>query len=67
LNAQTTMLRPAPMLYWPGETNRCPCCQGKAWNVGRVTAECAACDHPLPLAHAPQGGEPVWEGPEQAD
>ena len=64
MNAQTSMLRPAPVLYWPGETNRCPCCGGKAWNVGRVTAECAACDAPLPLAQAPGTGDPVWEGPD---
>jgi hypothetical protein len=63
MNAPATLIRPAPVLYWPGETNRCPCCGGKAWHVGRVTAECAACDHPLPLAHQPDAGNPVWEGP----
>ncbi|WP_086733771.1 hypothetical protein [Erythrobacter colymbi] len=67
MNAPATFLRPAPQLYWPGETNRCPCCGGRAWHVGRVTAECAACDHALPLAHAPEGGEAVWEGPATAE
>lgn len=65
MNARTAFDRPAPVLYWPGETNRCPVCSGKAWHIGRVTAECAACDHPLPLAQAPGTGEPVWEGPDQ--
>lgn len=63
MNARATFLRPAPQLYWPGETNRCPCCGGKAWNVGRTSAECAACQHPLPLATAPDAGSPVWDGP----
>lgn len=52
MNAQTTMLRPAPLCYHEGETNRCPQCQHKAWHVGRSTAECAHCGHPLPLAQA---------------
>ena len=61
MNAPTSMHRPAPVLYWPGETNRCPCCGGKAWYVGRITAECAACDAALPLAQGPGTGDPVWE------
>ena len=64
MNAPAPMNNPAPLLYWPGETNRCPCCGAKAWHVGRTTAECAACDHALPLAHAPGCGDSVWEGPD---
>jgi hypothetical protein len=50
MNAPVILQRVAPLLYWPGETNRCPQCGSKSWNVGRTTAECARCDHPLPLA-----------------
>lgn len=65
MTAPVSFARPAPLLYWPGETNRCPCCGGKAWHVGRTTAQCAACDHALPLAQAPDTGNPHWDGPEE--
>ncbi len=26
--------------YYEGEVNRCPACNGKAWAVGRLYAEC---------------------------
>lgn len=62
MNAPAPILqRIAPLLYWPGEANRCPACGGKAWHVGRVTAECAACHHPLPLAQQPGCGDAGWE------
>lgn len=61
MNAPALFNRPAPQLYWPGETNRCPCCGGKAWTVGRASAECAACDLPLPLAHDPESAPASWE------
>jgi len=50
VNATAILRRVAPLLYWPGEVNRCPQCNSKAWHVGRTTAECAHCGHPLPLA-----------------
>jgi hypothetical protein len=28
--------------YYPGEVNRCPACGGKAWEVGRLYAECTS-------------------------
>lgn len=39
-------------LYHPGEGQRCPACQGRAWHVGRAVAECAdpACGLALPIA-----------------
>lgn len=52
MNARTAFERPAPLCYHEGEDNRCPQCGCKSWHVGRVTAECARCDHPLPLAQA---------------
>lgn len=51
MSAPVTITRPAPLCYHAGEVNRCPQCNGRAWNVGRFSAECAACHHPLPLAH----------------
>lgn len=30
--------------------NHCPECGGSQWHVGRISAECAVCDIPLPLA-----------------
>ena len=29
--------------------NTCPSCHARAWHVGRVTAECAACETVLPI------------------
>jgi len=43
---------PAPLCYHEGESNRCPQCGNKSWHVGRTTAECGRCGHPLPLAQA---------------
>lgn len=40
--------RPAP--YIPHAETGCPDCGGHHWHVGRVTAQCAACDGALPLA-----------------
>jgi hypothetical protein len=59
VNARTTFDRPAPLCYHEGETNRCPQCGCKCWNVGRLTAECSRCDHPLPLAQAMISGAPA--------
>ena len=50
MNAPAILRRVAPLLYWPGEVNRCPQRNSKAWDVGRTTAECAHGGHPLPLA-----------------
>lgn len=37
--------------YREGEHLRCPQCSGTQWHIGRVTAECASCGNPIPLAH----------------
>ncbi len=34
----------------PGHVAECPNCGHHGWHVGRVTAECAACHLPLPIA-----------------
>lgn len=36
--------------YHPGESNRCPCCNNRGWNVGRSSAECSGCGYPMPIA-----------------
>lgn len=36
--------------YRPGETQRCPDCDGTQWHLGRSSAECAFCHGVLPLA-----------------
>ncbi len=36
--------------YREGQAMLCPDCGGTQWIVGRVVAECARCDTPLPLA-----------------
>lgn len=59
MNARTSFDRPAPLCYHEGEVNRCPQCGNKGWHVGRVTAECSHCDHPLPLAQAVISGAPA--------
>jgi uncharacterized protein (DUF983 family) len=59
VNAPATLIRPAPLCYHEGEVNRCPQCTNKAWHVGRVTAECSHCGHPLPLAQAVISGAPA--------
>jgi hypothetical protein len=51
MNAPAHLIRPAPVVYRAGETNRFPMCTGTAWFVGRSSAECGTCGHPLPLAH----------------
>jgi hypothetical protein len=38
----------------------CPDCGGSQWIVGRVVAECAHCDTPLPLAASQHRG---WTTP----
>jgi hypothetical protein len=43
-------------VYHPGESQRCPACHGRAWRVGRTTAECARCAAALPLASTPLNG-----------
>lgn len=52
MNARASFKQIAPLCYHEGEVNRCPQCGGKGWHVGRVTAECGHCGHPLPLAQA---------------
>ncbi len=52
MNARASFDRPAPLCYHEGEVNRCPQCGNKGWHVGRMTAECSHCEHPLPLAQA---------------
>lgn len=37
--------------YLSRTTNTCPDCGGQQWHVGRVSAQCAICDSPLPLAN----------------
>lgn len=59
MNAPAQINRPAPLCYYEGEPNRCPQCQNKSWHVGRVTAECAHCGHPLPLAHFALSARPA--------
>lgn len=36
--------------FMPGSANRCPHCGADAFAVGRVTAECMDCGHPLAIA-----------------
>lgn len=45
-------LQPAPigLLHYPGV--RCPSCGGRAFDVGRVTAECVRCGGALLLTHS---------------
>lgn len=69
MNALTTLgfrramrERLAPLCYHEGETNRCPQCGNKGWHVGRVTAECSHCGHPLPLAQATITAAPAEMG-----
>lgn len=38
------------LLHYPGV--RCPSCGGRAFDVGRVTAECARCGGALLLTHS---------------
>lgn len=44
--------RPHPYvaLYHPDEDNHCPGCNGRNWQVGRSSAECAFCATAIPLA-----------------
>lgn len=62
MNARSSFERTAPLCYHEGEMNRCPACLCKAWYVGRTTAECAQCKHPLPLAQAVISGAPADHG-----
>jgi hypothetical protein len=39
-------------VFTEGQGNACPCCNARAWHVGRITAECAACETVLPIVHA---------------
>lgn len=39
--------RPTVPVFVLDRANRCPDCHGEAFNVGRVTAECAGCGLPL--------------------
>ena len=36
-------------VFTEGLGNACPCCNGRAWHVGRITAECAICETVLPV------------------
>jgi hypothetical protein len=40
---------PIGLLYYPGV--RCPSCGGRHFAVGRLTAECAACEAALVLSN----------------
>lgn len=44
-------LQPLPtgLLYYPGV--RCPACGGRHFAIGRITAECAACEAALILSN----------------
>lgn len=42
--------------------NRCPECGNSQWHVGRISAECAVCDIPLPLAKHCRGN---WRADDQ--
>jgi hypothetical protein len=37
------------IFYRQAETNHCPGCGGRAWHVGRQSAECARCGTAIPL------------------
>ncbi len=39
-------------VFIEGHGDACPSCNIRAWYVGRVTAECAACGTVLPVVHA---------------
>ncbi len=57
---QRQVLRPImPGLLWHSGCH-CPGCGQRQWHVGRVTAECAACETALIIANdsEPQGGSP---------
>lgn len=49
----------APLYHVGEEKQRCPCCHGLQWFIGRVSAECAKCGTALPLSTmgAEFGGE----------
>jgi hypothetical protein len=38
-------------VFIAGRANTCPGCHAQGWNVGRRTAECAACGTPLPIVN----------------
>ncbi|KQN04832.1 hypothetical protein ASE85_07525 [Sphingobium sp. Leaf26] len=50
--------------YYQGRKTPCPDCGGNQWIVGRVVAECAHCDTPLPLAASQHR---AWLMPLRAD
>lgn len=35
--------------YRPGQSNTCPSCGATQFYVGRVVAECARCEAPMPI------------------
>jgi hypothetical protein len=37
------------ILYYQGETNRCPSCGQTQWYVGRHVAQCVRCEAAIPL------------------
>lgn len=41
--------RPSLPVFVIGRPNRCPDCNGEAFAVGRITAECSGCGLPLAL------------------
>ena len=43
-------------VFTPGRENSCPCCNARAWHVGRTTAECARCGSPLLIVQVQEGG-----------
>lgn len=44
--------RVAVPVFVLGRANRCPDCLGKAFTVGRITAECAGWGLPLAIVHS---------------
>jgi hypothetical protein len=42
-------------VFIEGQPMACPCCHASAWNVGRITAECAACETVLPVMRQAKG------------
>lgn len=40
----------APLYHVGEEKQRCPCCHGLQWFIGRMSAECAKCGTALPLS-----------------
>ncbi len=48
-------------VFTEGQANVCPCCNGRSWHVGRITAECAVCEEVLPIVRI-AGHLPAFTG-----